>query len=161
MTTAQTTPEARLRADFAGLSRLLSVMFGFAALSLLAEAYVPLKHLLAGPGDFAALSAIVERLARLLPGLLLLGALWEGRQLFRHLEAGALLASATGQHVRRCGEWILCAAVSALVIGEILAGPQPGWALLAGLGAIGLALRSFAGVLDHAVAVQADLDQIV
>lgn len=161
MSTPQPTTNARLRAGFADLSRLLSVMFGFAALSLLAEAYVPFKRLLAGPGEFAALSAIVERLTHLLPGLLLLGALWQGQQLFRHLETGALLASITGQHVRRCGEWILSAAVSALVIGEILNGPQPGWALLAGLGAIGLALRSFAGVLDHAAVIQADLDQIV
>jgi hypothetical protein len=155
------TNAARLRTDFAGLAQLLTVMLAFAALSLLAEAYVPIKQLVAGPGDFAALSVIVERLARLLPAALLLGALWQGRLLFRHLETGALLAPRTGWHVRRCGEWIVSAAVSALVIGEILAGSQSGWALLAGLGAIGLALRSFAGVLDHAAAVQADLDQIV
>ena len=33
--------------------------------------------------------------------------------------------------------------------------------LLVTLAAVGLALRSLAGVLDHAAAVQADLDQIV
>jgi hypothetical protein len=160
---AKTSPAANdaRRSDFAGVSRLLTVMFAFTAVSLVAEAYVPLKQLVAGAGDFAAVSAGVERLTPLLPALLLLGALREGRLLFAGLESGALLAAATALHLRRCGEWIVAAAVSALAIGEILAGSQAGWALLAGLGAIGLALRSLAGVLEHAATVQADLDQIV
>ncbi len=150
-----------LKDNFAGLERLLTIMFAFTSVSLVVEAYVPLKQLISGPPEFASISLGVERLTRLLPALLLLGALHEGRRLFAHLETGALLVAATGRHVRHCGEWIVAAAVSALVIGEILAGTQAGWALLAGLGAIGLALRSLAGVIDHAVAVQADLDQIV
>jgi hypothetical protein len=105
--------------------------------------------------------AITQRLVALLPAVLLLGALVQGRQLFTHLEAGALLSAATGRHVRRSGEWMVAAAVAALVIGEIQHGTATGSALLVTLAAVGLALRSLAGVLDHAAAVQADLDQIV
>jgi len=153
----------RLREDFASLSRLLSVLFGFAALSLFAEAYVPLKQLGAGlvSGDDSGVPAIMERLAALVPAMLLVGALWQGRRLFTHLESGPLLTPATGLLVRRCGEWMMASAVSALVIGEIQNGTATGSALLVSLAAIGLGLRSLAGVLDHAAAMQADLDQIV
>lgn len=154
----------QLRESFSSLSRLLTVLLAFSALSLFAEAYVPLKQLgsgLAG-GDRSGMMAITERLVALLPAVLLLGALAQGRQLFTQLEAGALLSAATGRHVRRSGEWMLAAAVAALVIGEIQnGGTAPGSALLVTLAAVGLALRSLAGVLDHAAAVQADLDQIV
>lgn len=152
-----------LQNDFGSMARLLGVLFAFAALSLVAEAYVPLKQLgaLLMAEDRAGLPAIVERLTALLPAGLLLGAVWQGRRLFSHLQNGALLAPVTGQHVRRSGEWIVAAAVSALIIGEIQHGTAPGWALLVGVAAIGLALRSLAGVLDHAAVMQADLDQIV
>jgi hypothetical protein len=157
-------PDPRqMRESFASLSRLLTVLFAFSALSLFAEAYVPLKQLGSGlaSGDRSDMAAIGDRLVALVPALLLLGALWQGRRLFSHLELGALLSSATGQYVRRGGEWMVSAAVAALVIGEIQHGTATGSALLVGVAAVGLALRSLAGVLDHAAAVQADLDQIV
>jgi hypothetical protein len=154
---------SRLQENFASLSRFLALLLGFAGLSLFAEAYVPLKQLGAGlvSGDAAGVPAIMERLTALLPAALLLGALWQGRQLFSHLEGGALLSPLTGRQVKRCGEWIVAAAVSALVIGEIQNGTAHGSALLAGLAAVGFALRSLACVLDYAAAMQADLDQIV
>ena len=151
----------RLREDFASLSRLLTLLLGFAALSQVGEAYVPIKQLVAGLADRAGPSPALDQLVSQLPALLLLGALWQGRQLFRYLEGGALLAPQTGLHVKRCGEWIICAAVVALVIGEIQNGTAAGSGLLVSLAAIGFALRSLAGVLDHAAAMQADLDQIV
>jgi hypothetical protein len=152
-----------LQGDFSGMARLLSVLFAFAALSLFAEAYVPLKQLGAVlvAGDRAGSPAIGERLIALLPAVLLLGTVWQGQRLFSHLEGGALLAPVTAQHVRRSGEWMVSAAVSALVIGEIQHGTATGSALLVGVAAVGLALRSLAGVLDHAAVMQADLDQIV
>ena len=153
----------RLREDFASLSRFLKFLFGFAVLSLFAEAYVPLKHLGAGladgvQGDWMAMS---ERLFALVPAAFLLGALWQGLQLFGHLEHGALLSPPTGRLVKRAGEWMVAAAVSGVAIGEIQNGTAHGLALLVGLAAVGFALRSLAGVLDHAAAIQADLDQIV
>lgn len=152
-----------LQGDFGSMARLLSVLFAFAALSVFAEAYVPLKQLGATlmAGDRAGLPAIAERLIALLPAGLLLGAVWQGRRLFSHLESGALLAPVTGHHVRRSGEWMVAAAVSALIIGEIQHGVATGSALLVGVAAVGFALRSLAGVLDHAAVMQADLDQIV
>ena len=152
-----------LQGDFSGMARLLSVLFAFAALSLFAEAYVPLKQLGAMllAGNRSGSPAIGERLIALLPAVLLLGAVWQGRQLFTHLESGALLVPVTAQHVRRSGEWMVTAAVSALIIGEIQHGIATSSALLVGVAAIGLALRSLAGVLDHAAVTQADLDQIV
>lgn len=152
-----------LHGDFSSMARLLSVLFAFAALSLLAEAYVPLKQLgaMLVSEDRSGIRAIGERLIALLPAIMLLGAVWQGRLLFTHLEGGALLAPVTAQHVRRSGEWMISAAVSALIIGEIQHGTATGWALLVGVGAVGFALRSLAGVLDHAAVMQADLDQIV
>ncbi len=152
-----------LQGDFSSMARLLSLLFAFAALSLFAEAYVPLKQLgaMLFAGDRTGIRAIGERLIALLPAIMLLGAVWQGRLLFSHLENGPLLAPVTAQHVRRCGEWMVSAAVSALVIGEIQHGRATGSALLVGVAAVGLALRSLAGVLDHAAVMQADLDQIV
>jgi hypothetical protein len=152
-----------LQGDFSGMARLLALLFAFSALSLFAEAYVPLKQLGAGlvARDSAGAAVVVERLIALVPALLLLGAVWQGRLLFTHLEGGALLAPETGRHVRRSGEWMVAAAVSALVIGEIQHGTATGSALLVGVAAVGFALRSLAGVLDHAAVIQADLDQIV
>lgn len=154
----------RLREEFASLSRLLGLLFGLAALSLFAEGlYRPLKHLGAGLAnhDAGALASFHDRLVPLLPAQLLLGALWQGRRLFRQLGEGEFLSAATATGVRHTGEWIISAAVCGLVVGEVVAGARPGWALLAGLAAIGLALRSLAGVLDHAAAIKADHDQIV
>ncbi|OSZ72184.1 hypothetical protein CAP39_02145 [Sphingomonas sp. IBVSS1] len=154
----------RLREDFASLSRLLGLLFGFAALSLFAEGlYRPLKHLGAGlyNHDPSAFYNFHDTLVPLLPALLLLGALWQGRGLFQHLAEGDFLSAPTATGVRHTGEWIIAAAIAGLIVGEAVDGARPGWALLAGLVAIGVALRSLAGVIDHAVAVQADLDQIV
>jgi hypothetical protein len=154
----------RLREDFASLSRFLGILFGFAALSLFAEGfYRPLKQLGAGlyNHDASAFYTFHDTLMPLLPALMLLGALWQGRRLFQHLAQGDFLSAATATGVRHTGEWIIAAAITGLIAGEIMAGARAGWALLAGLAAIGLALRSLAGVIDHAAAVQADLDQIV
>ncbi len=161
--TATASNPRHLREDFASLARFLKLLFGFAALSLFAEAYVPMKHMAAGlvdgvQGDWMAAS---ERLIALVPAALLLGALWQGLQLFSHLEQGPLLSPPTGRLVKRAGEWMVAAAVAGVAIGEIQNGAAHGLALLVGLAAVGLALRSLAGVLDHAAALQADLDQIV
>lgn len=153
-----------LHADFSSMARLLSLLFGFSALSLFAEGlYVPLKRLGAGlyRQDMSALGLFETSVLPLVPALLLLGALWQGRQLFQHLAAGDTLVPATATGVRRSGEWIVAAAVVGLVLGGILPGQQTGAALLVGLAAIGLALRSLAAVLDHAAAIKADHDQIV
>ena len=152
-----------LQGDFSSMARLLTVLFAFAALSLFAEAYVPLKQLgaMLVAGDRTGIRAVGERLIALLPAIMLLGAVWQGRLLFTHLEGGALLAPETGRHVRRSGEWMVAAAVSALIIGEIQHGTAVGSALLVGVAAVGFALRSLAGVLDQAAIIQADLDQIV
>ncbi len=153
-----------LREDFASLSRLLTFLFAIAALSLFAEGlYRPLKRLGAGlyNQDPGALYSFHDTLMPLLPALLLLAALWQGRGLFQQMADGDVLSVATATGVRHTGEWIIAAAVAGLVVGEVIAGARAGWALLAGLAAIGLALRSLAGVIAHAAAVQADLDQIV
>lgn len=154
----------RLRADLASLSRLLTVLFCFAALTLFAEGlYRPLKRLGAGLSaqDAGAFATFHDQFVPLLPALLLLGALWQGQRLFQRMADGELLTAATAAGVRRTGEWIASAAICGGFVGEVVTGARPGWALLAGLGAIGLALRSLAGVIAHAATVQADLDQIV
>ena len=150
--------------EFESMSRLLGLLFGFASFSVFAEGlYVPLKRLGAGlyGQDVTAVTAFHDTVVPLLPALMLLGALWQGRQLFRHLARGDILAPETAGFVRRSGEWITAAAVAGLIVGEIVAGARPGWAFLVGLGAIGLALRSLAGVIDQAASLKADHDQIV
>ncbi len=160
MNTASTT---RLQEDFASLSRLLSVLLGFTSLTLFADGlYMPLKALGISlyRHELGAFATFLDRVAPLLPALLLLGALWQGRRLFRQLSVGDPLSPQAAAGVRRIGEWIISAAVTGLFIGEMFSG-APGWALLAGLGAIGMALRSLAGVLDHAAAIKIEHDQIV
>ena len=153
----------RLHEDFASLLRLLSVLLGFASLTLFADGiYMPLKALGFSlyRHELDAFATFLDQVVPLLPALLLLGALWQGRRLFRQLSVGDPLSPQAAAGVRRTGEWIISAAVTGLFIGEMFSG-APGWALLAGLGAIGMALRSLAGVLDHAAAIKADFDQIV
>ena len=153
-----------LREEFGGLARLLSVLFGFAALSLFAEGlYRPLKKLGAGlyNHDDSAMWVFHDALMPVLPALVLLGALWQARRLFRHLAEGETLSVQTAAGLRYVGEWIIAAAITGLIVGEVMVGARAGWALLAGLAAIGLALRSLARVIDHAAAIKADHDQIV
>lgn len=157
-------PDQNQRDEYESMARLLGLLFGFAALSVFAEGlYVPLKRLGAGlyRQDMTALAAFHDTVVPLLPALMLLGALWQGRRLFRHLASGELLVPATAGFVRRSGEWIAAAAATGLLVGEIVDGARPGWAFLVGLGAIGLALRSLAGVIDQAARLKADHDQII
>ena len=127
----------RLHEDFASLSRLLSVLLGFASLTLFADGiYMPLKALGFSlyRHELDAFATFLDQVVPLLPALLLLGALWQGRRLFRQLSVGDPLSPQAAAGVRRTGEWIISAAVTGLFIGEMFSG-APGWALLAGLGA--------------------------
>lgn len=149
---------------FRRMTGLLDLLLLFAGLSVFAEGlYRPLKRLGAGlylrePGVWAPFQ---DAVVPVLPAIFLLIALWQSRRLFAHLATGETLSADTTRGVRRSGEWIVAAAVTAVIIGEAGSGLQPGWALPIVLAAIGLALRSLAPVFDHAAAVKADHDQIV
>lgn len=154
----------RLREDFANMSGLLGTLFGFAALTLFAEGlYRPLKRLgieLYSQND-RAIDQFQETLAPLLPALLLLGALWQVKRLFQQLAEGELLSSATAMLLRYVSSWIIASAIAGLIVGELVVGTRTGWAFMVGLGVIGVTFWSLATVVDHAAAVQADLEQIV
>ncbi|MEI6418106.1 MAG: hypothetical protein WCO82_03470 [Sphingomonadales bacterium] len=153
-----------LRHDLRKLSGLMSGLLTFAGLTVFAEGlYNPIKRLVVGlPQDAGtALHLFHDQVMPLLPALLLLGALNEARRLFARMGDGELLAPATATGVRHTGDWVLAAAITAAFVDAVASALHPGWALLGGLAAIGLGLRSLGDVLDHAAAIKADHDQIV
>jgi len=155
---------AARRGEFRRMASLLTALAAFAGLTLFAEGvYRPLKHMATGlaASDGTAFQVFRDSVLPLAPAALLVLALWLGRGLFAHLATGPLLGAETSRGVRRIGEAVLAAAVTALAIGGFGGAVGTSWALLAGLAAFGLALRGLGAVLDHAAAVQADNDAIV
>lgn len=153
-----------LQDEFGSIAKFLDLLLGVSTLSVFAEGlYRPLKRLGAGlfANDPSTWTGFQETVAPLLPAIILIGALWQGRQLFHHLASGDVLTVETATGVRRTGEWIVGAAIVGLIVGEAVVGARAGWAFLGGLAAIGLTLRSLASIFDHAVAIKADHDQIV
>lgn len=165
----------KLRAESRTLAMVFGVVFAVVALWLFGDvSYVPLKQFgaaLATPeADAVATAAAYGRIVvQVLPVVLMLGALWSARDLFRQFAAGDVFTPASGAKLGRIGDWLIAGAVAGIVASPAVEIVTSAGAptdlrfdhLSLAVGCVGLAIRLIGRAFVSAAEIKAENDQIL
>lgn len=161
-------PHAAVRAQSARLARLVAALFLCLVALLLLERFGPLLVTVARGGSEGVGLRLLQQAVHAIPEVLYLLGLWWIRQALAALANGDLYAATLTQMIDRVGTALAAGALIGVFIVPSalrLAGSDPGYLIafdISGLvlGALGLSLKVFAHLFQHAREMQIELQEM-